>query len=349
MTGKTILLMTVLTLVFNFQHLFAQTADSSAESPFIRWHFPTYNSDYSYYMLRNDLTLDHSLIGLNVTRDSKDFTDFRGKAFMPLVDTEKFDFALPVYMYRDTLTADDSKATYDKQIFNFFWQSLFQYYPTDDLTCVFITESRTKGTSDSFTQSPGNEIGGLLLVKYRITNSLYLAPLGRVQYYWYDDREELKPVGGGQLIWVPSSDFKAMVGVPGLLGIEWAMPYDFDLMVNVMLQDMGVPAVVALRKRWTDRFDTIIRYIREGQNGLYVYEESIKIDDNVTRYNNITYYKDIMQIELGFNTSATSLIQIKGGYYLTEDIELKNDDKKVASLKGANDFMLGINVMSKFK
>jgi hypothetical protein len=320
---------------------------------------PSYNSDFFYYFMRHGMDLDHSLVGFYADRHAKtQEQEIRLKAFLPLVNRDKVSFFVPVYFDKYQSSPDLPGDTVENDVYYLFGQAILEYRPTNRFETSFIVEHRVRGDQTTFDQLVGNDLGLYVLGSYQLSENWTIAPAARISRKWEHDGGVTELLPTAQLYWHPNPDLKTTIGVPGLLGVDWAGPAGVDLSVNVMMDLGSIEAIAAVRKRWSPQFETTIRYLREGYSNLHLPERGISqsaarsdgpaVPANRTTYTNATQLRDKIQLELGWNATQDSQIQLVGGYAYNDGVELSHDDTDVATLDGTGDgAYFGVNLTSR--
>lgn len=314
---------------------------------------PSYNSDFFYYFMRHGMDLDHSLVGLYADRHSgTQEQEIRLKAFLPVVDRDKVSFFVPVYFDKYQSSPGLPGDGVQNDVYYLFGQAILNYRPTDRFETALIIEHRVRGDQTTFDKLLGNDLGLYVVGSYQLSDDWTIAPAARISRKWEHDGGVNEVLPTAQLFWHPSPKLKTTIGVPGILGIDWAAPAGVDLSVNAMMDLGSIEVIAAMRKRWTPQFETTIRYLREGYSNLNLPERTFAqnpaVPENRTTYDNATQLRDKVQLELGWNATQNSQIQLVGGYAYNGDVELQHDDSEVATLDGTGDgAYFGVNVTSR--
>lgn len=309
-------------------------------------YFPTYNSDYFYYVQRNDYRLDHGLIGVNLSSSqSGENADSKTQLFIPLFNSDELNIVVPLYVYETSIRSEIDEETVEHKAFNVFGQFATSYRPNDKWLFMEIIESHARGDEENIFNEKGNDIASFSAIKYNFNEKFQLAGAGLVRYSATE--KEFGFIPAGQLFYTPFSEMRLMVGIPGLVGIEYSAPYNFDFVTNVMMNN-PINVTVALRRRWTERIETTLRFIREGDEGVYFTRQNVNTVNTQFTYDNISFVRNIYQIEFGFFPIRETLIQLRGGFLDSEEIAFMDGDNKEYSVEGEDEYFFGVNVVSKF-
>lgn len=379
-------------------------------------HFPTYNTDYMYFFLRSDRDLSQGLAGIHVRGGSDSTMDTEIKAFLPLYGNEEGGFVLPIYAWKTSIESDDPIMDFKTDVNRLFWQGIGRLKISEDLEALFIVENRMRGDDASIETILGNDAAALVHLNYKLNENWSLGGMVRTQRMWKEGKYagrinrnlslENNPgfeqfamasmLGGKQdivsedntipagMVNYRTDNFQITFGVPGILGVEWALPYNWDFVTHVMVENGDVLPMVALRKRWSSLLSSTLRFRRDGVTDMYTgtrtvpltkeamllnqetgiidaYNEAMEsldpvyaqtgyedlfynVDTYRDTYNNITHFQNTLQLELGFHMENGSQLQLIAGYTASEKIKLKQDDHVVYELNGKDEGFVGLNL-----
>ncbi len=326
--------------------VFAQEKNSG--NAFVDYYYPSYNSDYFYYTLRHNYRLDHGLISLNASStDEGTKLNEKTKLFVPLYDDENFNIVVPVYLYQTNIKAANSDVEFEKKTLHIFGQVIVNYFSGSKWDFTLIGEGHIRGDESSIGDKAGNDMALFPIIRYKLNEKFQFALQTLFRKSWNKDSTEIGYIPAGQIFFRASDRFRMMIGIPGLLGLEYQAPYRIDIVTNIMMSE-PIHYMAAIRKRFTNWFDATFRFIREGDSRIYFESKTANIQNQLESFDNMSFVHNIYQLELGFMPIKETLIQIRGGYLHSMEVTLQDSDKEVTSLSGQDEYFVGVNITSKF-
>ena len=323
----------------------AEAAAPEPEPMFDRY-FHTYNSDFQYFFMRERMRLNKVLTSFSFNQQESGVSDVEVKSFLPVYYGDRFAFLTPFYFYRYPLTPAQQEELPFDAIQNFFWQFVFTADLSDDLTLLVINENHIVGTEESQLSLIGSDTAQFMLLSWEISPQWTVAPAFRAKMFWDDEREanwEFFPAG--HVIWRPRDDLSLMTGVPSLLGVEWAGPWQLDVASHVMLgEGNNINVMTAVRKGLGGGFAATVRGLRDGYEGVYVPRFTRTVGGQEIEVNRVSQYKNRVQLELEYHPTDTTMLQLKGGYGFDEGVRLKRDETEVDTIAGEDGFYAGFTL-----
>jgi hypothetical protein len=316
-------------------------------SPIDRYYLPTYNSDFIYFFLRKDSRLKEGLIGYEMDYQ-KDKIISKSKLFIPLHNSEKWNYNIPIYFDRFQFKSSQENINYESEMRNLFFQSVLNYYPNEKLTFTSIIEGRTRGNEKSHFEEAGNMIAHFFVVKYRFSEKFSVSPAILAGHQW-NEKNEFVFFPSIQLKWNPIPNLAFMTGIPGLLGIEWSAPSNFDFVVHSMLDNGLLTINAALRKRFNKYIDLTLRYNRDGYGNTHVPTSLLTTQSQTYSYNQSNQVEELTSVELSFRPTAQILFLLRGGYNLSSALQLSNNDDALVKIDGGSGFYTGFGFYWRFK
>lgn len=308
--------------------------------------FPTYNSDYTYYFMRRNMRLDEMMFSTEVISHEDNAVDIRTKGFIPLHNSEKWNYTIPIYFDKYQFTAKDGG---DLNVYNLFGQSVLSFFPNDKWNFSHIIEFRLKGAGEYFTKKEGNFIAQFVNARYHFDDKLSLTIGGLIGTGWDQNGDsETKAKPSIMLTYQPTKYLKLMAGMPGA-GIEWSAPKGFDFMAHGLLDGDEYNMSVALRKSIGEKFDITARYLNEGFTELYTPTEALGMSNTTFDLEEIKQYQNKFQLEIGFRPEKNTIIQLIGGYGINRDLELQNTSGNTSSIAADDGMYFGVNLAKNIK
>lgn len=307
------------------------------------YYFPTHNSDYSYYFLRNDMRLNKAITSLDLTVLGNGDVNSMTKAFLPMVHNDKFTFDIPLYFQNYSFNSSSDDTDYSKNVYNVFGQAIFGFYPDSRWSTSQIFEFRIRGDEQTLQENRGNFLASFTTFRYSLNPNFDIMFGGLAGVGWEEDGErEPSIVPTASLIWEPSQQLSVMVGIPGS-AIEWSLPGQTELMVHGLLDGDEYDLTGALKKQLNKNWAITARYLNRGFTDVYFPNEQISIDNSTLNFNNLQQYSKKLQGELSYYINKNSLLQLKAGYTTDRDLHLSNGETELASLDGYDGYFAGIH------
>ena len=329
------------------------SAATRSNEAFINYYFPTYDTDYSYYMLRQDLKIEHGLLEVETIEKTNNYEysvhnfplysrDYMQKIFIPFIRTESFNLMTPLYASKRSIISA-GEIEFEKYLQKYFFQAIAGLYFDEDFSVHLIYEYRAREDEESERQSIGDDEGRLVLARFPVSQTWQLVAFAREFSEWKTDSKETVLQASIQVIWRPSNDFSLMMGMPGLLSIELALPFDMETFFYVKKEGDILYINSALRQRWGESFDITLRFQRDGDR-LYIPEESLTISEETVAYDNFIHYEDRTELNISYHHSQNIQLQLRGGYFHGSDIELFQKEDKVGDIKSVSGTYVGCTV-----
>lgn len=308
--------------------------------------FPTYNSDYSYYFMRQNMRLDEMMFSAEMISYEDNAVDIRTKGFIPLYSSEKWNYTIPIYFDKYQFTSENGE---DLNVYNLFGQSVLSFFPNEKWNFSHIIEFRLKGAGEYFTKKEGNFIAQFINARYHFNDKISLTLGGLVGMGWDQNGDsEIGVKPSVMLTYTPNQYLKIMAGLPGA-GIEWSTPKGFDFMAHGLLDGDEYNMSVALRKNMGKKFDVTARYLKEGFIELYTPSDALDISNNTFDLEEIKQYQNKFQLEIGFRPEKNTIIQLIGGYGINRDLELKSTSGNTTNVASKDGIYFGINLAKNIK
>jgi len=273
--------------------------------------------------------------------------EYSGKALLPLVNANRFNLIVPIYMFKREIISNDKLYDFNKVLYKYFWQTISIYRFNPVWTACFITEHRIREDDNSLGEKKGNDLAALLFLKFNLNTKWQIMGFTRYVIRWLEDREESQIQPGFQLIHRPSDRFKIMTGVPAILSLEWAAPWNLDYLLDVKIENSNFEISMALRKRWNHFLNTTLRYQREGDRHLYINRETIENPHETFSFNNFSYNQNRFELDIAFNFANNLILQLRGGYLVGENITLYDNDDKRATVMSSERVFYGFSLTYK--
>ena len=320
------------------------------ELEFFPRYFHTYNTDYQYYFLRKNQHLNTVLAGVSMQQSSEGALDIEAKAFLPLYQGEKISFVLPFYFYRYGFSNSQEKALPHGAVHATFWQAIFNAKLSESLSLAIITEGRHNGTERSQWRLPGTEMAEFVVLKWDASPTWTFSPAFRVKASWDGKRDRhLQILPAGNIIWRPKKNLAVMTGLPSFLALEWASDYGVDVVAHVMLAEgNNINAMSAVRVHLGSQLSIATRFLRDGFQDLYVPEFAYQDSSHEGLVDQISQYKNRLQLELEVAATKHSTLQLKGGYIFDEGITVSDSDAKITTIDGSDGVFFGVTFVSHF-
>ena len=316
----------------------------NTNNPIDQYYYPTYNSDFLYFFLRKDMRLNEGLVGFDLKQKDEQ-TTLKSKLFIPVFDSKKWNYVLPIYYDSYEFKSSDSAYDFNSEMRFFFFQSVLNYYPTNNLSFSSIIEVRIKGNEYSQFEKTGNQIAHYFVARYQFTDKFAVAPGFLVGYQWHTTNTNIAVFPSFEFKWNPNPKVALMAGVPGLLGFEWSAPKGFEAIIHCIMDDGEVFLYSSLRKRFNKRFDITLRYNLDGYSNTYIPQTEFQ----TYTYNQIKQTESFLATEFSFRPSGTILLQLKSGYNLDSKVQLYYNDDKIVDINGSSGLFWGISAFIKFK
>lgn len=290
--------------------------------------FPTYDHDHNYFFLRKVMRYDEFLFGGEYTPISDGSFQYNSKVIVPIKNSNKWNFSLPVYMNRYDFGSYKANVENKKIIHSIRTKALLSFFHSERWHFNLTLDYRLIGNEAYLTENTGNTAIQNINVK-RLFNKKLSLLLGVSNIINWEgvstNKISIEP--NVQLIWTPSDYLRFMVGYPAI-GAEWSTPIGLDITCSAIRDQEDVHTVIAMRQSINKYFDVGIRYLREGYSKLYVpreYRWRASPD-------NISFYYNKFQVEVGIRPEPNTLLQFFGGTSsgrnFTEVYERSNQEMK---------------------
>lgn len=320
----------------------AQEADRQS------YYFPTYNSDFSYYFLQNDMRLNSAITSLDLTVLGNGEINSMTKAFLPMVHKEKFTFDIPLYFQNYSFNSSSDQVDYEKNIYNVFGQAIFGFYPDSRWSASQIFEFRIRGDEQSLQENTGNFLASFTTFRYSLNPKFDIMFGGLVGVGWEENGErEPRIVPTASIAWKPNQHFSMMFGVPGS-AIEWSLPGDTELMVHSLMDGDKFDFTGALKKQLNSNWAITARYLHRGYTDVYFPTEQLNIGSSDYSFDNLQQFSEKIQGELSYYFSPNSLLQLKAGYTTNRDLQLSSGSTELASVEGYQGYFAGVHFARTF-
>ena len=337
----------ILLVLFGIISATAQDTKTDHPSPIDDNYYPTNNSDFHYFFLRKNSRLSEGLVGYEMDFH-QDRVSSKSKFFIPLVNRKKWNYVIPIYYDRHQFTSASNEMDINTEYRNFFFQSVLNYYSSEKLTFTSIIEGRIRGNAESHFESRGNMLAHYFVVKYQLSNQLFIAPAILAGHQWNVDNEFVF-FPSLELKWNPNKDFALMAGVPGLLGIEWSMAQDIDVVMHSMMDNGVLTVNASARKRFNDYFEFSLHYDQDGYGNTYLPSNIVNSEEGESyHYNQVNQKENSISAKLTFKPTKEVLLQVKGGYNYNSELTLSNNDTEQVGVKGEAGFYSGIAAYWRF-
>lgn len=303
--------------------------------------FPTYNSDYSYFFVRQDMRLNELMAGTEVVAFEDGAVDVRTKSFIPLYDSKKLSYIIPIYYDQYKF-----KGTTDAQELNvnhMFGQSVLTYRPTNKWDLLHIIEFRFKGVNDYFFKKEGNFLANFMMARYKLNKKLNIIGGGLIGIGWDQNGESYTRTRPSFAVhWKPNKYFDLMLGVPGA-AMEWSAPGGVDIVVNALMDGGDVNTTGAIRKHLGQHFDITARYLREGYSELYTPSSAAPFL-NTMNTQQISQYQNKYQLEFTIRPERNTVLQLIGGYGQNRDLNVLNTNNIESKIASPDGYYFGVNL-----
>jgi len=322
--------------------------DTISISSVDHYYFPTKNSDFFYFFLRKDARLKEGLIGAEVDY-IKGRMNSKTRLFIPIINTEKWNYAIPIYYDRFEFASMDEDNPFSQTFQNLFSQSVLNYYPNKKLTFSSIIETRFRGNGDNlFGSAKGNMIAHYFVVKYKILDKISIAPAYLIGHQWNEENEMVN-LFSFELKWNPTPNLAIMAGLPGLLGVEWSAPDNYDFVFHMMPDNGVISFNAALRKRFNKKLDLTLRFNKNGYKDIYSPTTNINIGSQEHLFNQTGQIEESILAELTLRPTSKLQFLIKAGYNLSSQFHISKDNTDLVQLNGNSGFYFGGGVYWRFK